>query len=160
VVTTRRALLVAAVGVVAVVVGVVVLRSPGADVSIGWFSYGGPPTRDLLDSLVAWNRTREVGAGLVLVGLLVIAALLGVLAASRGRAVPARLAGAVLVLAAVLVLGGAVAFVMLDVADPITRQLGTDSSVWTRDQSSAALVVASGLVLGAVGAGLRRSNVP
>lgn len=153
-----------ALGLVSVVLGLLVLRSPGAQVAIGWFSYGGPPSPALLAGLVGWNLTRAAGALLVLAGLLVLAHLLGVLAGSRGGRAPALPGVAVLVLAGVLVVGGLVAFVAADLlrsseGNP-AHQLGVDGSVWTRGQLSGALVVATGLVLGAVGAGLRRSSVP
>ncbi|MGI3786459.1 MAG: hypothetical protein ACRYG2_37425 [Janthinobacterium lividum] len=163
-VTVRRTGVLAALGVAAVVVGILVLRSPGARAGIGWFSYDGPPSPELLEALVAWNLTRTVGALLVLAGLLVLAHLLGALAASRGSAVSAPLTAGVLVLAGVLVVGGLVAFVVLDVLGSregsTSRQLGLASSVWTRSQTSAALVVATGLVLGAMGGGLRRRTAP
>jgi hypothetical protein len=163
--TRRRALLVAALGLVVVVLGVLVLRSPGAHAGVGWFSYAGPPSQDLLDSLVAWNSTRAVGAVLVMAGLLVLARLLGVVAAGRDL-VPARLGGRALVLAALLVVGGLVAFVVLGRIDRSEATVSISrlrpgwhgvlaSTVWTRDQAAAALVAASGLVLAAAGTGLR-----
>jgi len=115
--------------------------------------------------LVAWNGTRAVGAVLVMVGLLVLARLLGVVAMGRGLT-SARLDGRVLVLAALLVVGGLVAFVFLGRIDrseatvsisklrPGWHDVGA-STVWTRNQAAAALVVATGLVLAAAGTGLR-----
>ncbi len=67
-----------------VAVGMVVLLTLGAAPTLGWFSYGPAPSPELLDSLTAWTRTRAVGAGLVVLGVLVGAATTGVLV-GRGR---------------------------------------------------------------------------
>lgn len=170
--TGRTGVVAAATGAVAVLVGFLVLRSRAAEVEIGWFSYDGPPSPELMGSLVGWNLVRTVGALLVLTGLLVLAHLLGALVAARGRLLPGRLTGALLALAGVLVVGGLVAFVALGLADrgeatiSISKLTGPPLgfrpawSVWTRGQTSAALVVATGLVLGAVTTGLRRRDVP
>ena len=152
-------------GAACVVVGVLVLRSRAARAEVGWFSYDAPPPQELLDGLVAWNPTRAAGAALVMLGLLVLAHRLGVVVRVRGLA-PPRVAGPALVLAGVLVVGGLVAFVLLGAAEranatvAISRfrpqQVTYGSTAWTPDQAAAALVVATGLVLAAVGAGLRR----
>ncbi len=164
---TRTPWLAAAHGLLAVIVGVLVLRSPGAQPGIGWFSYGGPPSPALLDSLVAWNAARGFGAVLVLVGLLVVAHVLGRSAEGRREPGPRPLAGRVLVLAAVLVLGGLLAFVLLGRVDRFEATVSISkvadapppvvfaSTVWTHTQAVAALVVAIGLLVGAVGTGLR-----
>ncbi len=169
-VTRRRTGVAATLGLVAVILGVLVLRSRGAEVEIGWFSYDGPPSPDLLDSLVAWNATRAAGAGLVLVGVLVGAYLVGLLAGQRWGPAAPRSAARVLVLAALVVLAGLVAFTVLRSVDrgeatvSISRLVGQPrqvsfaSTVWTRPQAVAALVAGVGLVLGAVGTGLRRGK--
>jgi len=152
----RRTGFAAAIGVLVVVVGVLVLQSDAAQVEVGWFSYDGPPSPKVLDSLLAWNLTREVGAVLVLLGLVVLAHLLGMVAGRRSRELAARLAGSALVLAGVLVVGGLVAFVV----SRAVAQVGVQTSAWTQDQAAAALIAATGLVVGAVGTGLRRGNAP
>lgn len=154
--TGRRNGVVAALGVLVVIVGALVLRSPGATADVGWFSYDGPPSPELLNGLVAWNLTRTVGATLVLLGLVVLAHLLGRAATGRSAGGAARFARPALALAGVLVIGGLVAFFVSGTA----AQLGMESSAWTRDQTEAALVAATGLVVGAVGTGLRRRNAP
>jgi hypothetical protein len=170
VVTRRRTATTAALGVLVVVVGVLVLRAPAAQAEVGWFSYDGPPSQDVLDGLVAWNRTRSVGAVLVMVGLLVLARLLGVVAASRGLA-SARLGGRGLVLAALLVVAGLASFVVLGTIDrsEATVSIATfrpgdhqvfATTVWTQQQAAAALVATTGLVLAAVGTGLRKRIPP
>ncbi|GAA3549805.1 hypothetical protein GCM10022197_00790 [Microlunatus spumicola] len=156
-VSGRKTGLTALLGVLVVVVGLVVLRSPAAQAGIGWFSYGGPPSPEVLASLLPWNLPRAVGAALVLVGVAVLAHLLGSVAARRGL-VPPRAAGRVLVLAVLFVVGGAVAFVAGTGARATDVTYG--SSAWTQSQTAAALVVATGLVVAAVAAGLRRVNAP
>ena len=163
--TARRTGGTAARGAAVVVLGVLVLRSPGAQAGFGWFAYG-PPSPEDLDHLVAWNLTREVGAVLVLVGLLVLAHLLGALASATRGAAAGRLSGRVLALGAVLVVGGSMAFFALSTTDrgeevvTISKfvrppQIMAGPGVWTREQLAAALVVATGLVVGAVSVGLR-----
>lgn len=167
-VTGRRTGLTALLGVLVVVVGVVVLRSASAQAGIGWFSYGGPPSPEVLASLLPWNPPRAVGAVLVLVGVSVLAHLLGFVAARRGL-VPRRAAGRVLVLAVLLVVGGLVAFVLLgpglggrgEAVISISKLPPVPSvtpswTVWTQSQTAAALVVATGVVVAAVATGLRR----
>ncbi|GAB2581786.1 hypothetical protein [Microlunatus antarcticus] len=169
-VTRRRTALTAGLGVLVVVIGVLVLRAPAAQAEVGWFSYDGPPSQDFLDGLVAWNRTRAAGAVLVMVGLLVLARLLGLVAAARGLA-PARLGGRVLVLAALLVVGGLASFVVLGRLDRTEATVSISkfrpgyhqvfaTTVWTQQQAAAALVAATGLVLAAVGVGLRKRIRP
>ncbi|MGI3786592.1 MAG: hypothetical protein ACRYG2_38090 [Janthinobacterium lividum] len=160
----------AALGVVLVVVGLLVLRSPGAQASFGWFSYG-PPSQEVLDGVVAWNLVRAVGAVLVLIGLLVLGQLLGRAASRRSGGRAAQLARPVLVLAGVLVLGGLVAFFAVDAIGrseatvSISKVTGSahlmvGPGVWTQDRFAAALVAATGLVVAAVGLGLRRGYAP
>ena len=137
------------------VVGVVVLRSGAAQAEVGWFSYDGPPPPEVLDRLVAWNETRVVGAVLVVAGLVVLAHLLGVVAGRGSPELAARLAGPALVLAGLFVVGGVVAFFVAE-----TAPVGTGSSAWTQNQTATALIAATGLVVGAVGTGLRRTDAP
>lgn len=167
----RRTGFAVASGVVVLVVGVVVLRSRAAQAEVGWFSYG-PPPPEVLDGLLAWNLTRAVGAVLVLAGLAVLAHLLGVVAGRRNALLAARLANPALVLAGLLVVGGLVGFVALAAGDrgeatvAISKVIGPIRpltpwwSVWDQNQTAAALVAATGLVVGAVGTGLRRKNAP
>lgn len=170
--TPRRTGLTALLGVLVVVVGVLVLRAPAAQAQVGWFSYDGPPPPEVLDRLVAWNLPRAVGALLVLVGVLVLAHLLGALAAGRGDDRVRRLARPVTVLGFVLVLGGLVAFGILtarvvgdrsEATVAISKfsgfrpELFVSWSVWAPDQLAAVLLAATGLVVLAVATGLRRA---
>lgn len=148
-----------AAGLLAVLVGVLVLRAPGAQPQIGWFSYDGPPSPQLLDSLLVWNLARAVGALLVLLGLLVLARLLGSSVRRRGGAALVPLARGLLVLAGLLVLGGLVAFALEATVKRrgglVGGQITVSPAVWTQGQAGAALVVAVGLLVGAAGTGRR-----
>ena len=154
--------LTALLGVVVVVVGVVVLRSPAAQAGTGWFSYGGPPSPEVLAGLLPWNLPRAVGAVLVLLGVALLAHLLGFVAVRRGL-LPRRAAAGVLVLAALLVVGGLVTFVVLSAGDrsgAAVSGVTYGAGVWNQSQTAAALVVATGLVVAAVATGLRRQDAP
>ncbi len=170
-VTRRRTGLTALLGALVVVVGVLVLRAPASQAGVGWFSYDGPPAPEVLDRLVAWNLPRTVGALLVLSGLLLLAHLLGALAAERGTGAVRRLVRPVAVLGAVLTVGGLVAFVVVTLAVTSDRgeatvaiskltgphhELYVSWTTWGPEQLTAALVGATGLVVVAVAAGLRR----
>lgn len=167
--TPRRSWPTLGAGVGAVGVGLVLLAVPGAEAGVAWVSYDGPPSPEVIGRLVVWNLVRAVGALLSLVGLMVLGCSLGKLAARRTGGTPARLGGRVLVLAVLLVVGGLVAFFVLGMVDrggatvSISKFVGPPGpmagpAVWTRDQLAAALVSASGLVLGAVGTGLRSTK--
>ncbi len=108
-----RLLVATALGVSAVVAGVLVLHSPSASlVGVGWFSYGAPPP-GVIARLMAWNSTGLAGAGLIVAGLLVLATAFGAAWSGRRRHRPGRRA---LLLAwsmsAALVLLGSVALVI------------------------------------------------
>ena len=171
--TPRRTWLTALLGVLVVVVGVLVLRAPASQAGVGWFSYDGPPSAEELERLVAWNLPRAVGAVLVLVGVLVLAQLLGTLAAGRGDDRVRRLVRPVTALGAVLGVGGLVAFGVLTALMTSDRGEATVAiskvtaaghglfvswTVWGPAQLGAVLVAATGLVVVAVAAGLRRGR--
>jgi len=120
----------------------------GVAMSLALVSRAAPGTRAEL-----YRRILKRAGLLVLLGLVVLAHLLGVLAGRRSAELAARLATPALALAGLLVVGGLAGFVVAD-----TAPAGMSSSAWAQNQTAAALIVATGLVVGAVGTGLRRRN--
>lgn len=162
------------VAVLAVLLGVLVLRSPGAQ-GVGLDPYAAPVDRGWLDGLGARNRVREVGAALVLLGLTLAALVAGLLLGTRDPHLSRRplLVGALA--AAALVAGGLVAFDQLQ--EPVIEYVGiykamnsppvVSSTVyattgWSRGQSVGALAAAAGLLLasGTAGAAVGLSRSP
>ena len=148
-----------AAGFAAVVIGVLVLQSTNAR-GVGVDPFAGPPQdRDWLDTLCAWNGSREVGAALVVVGLMVLAVVVGVLLGGRP---PTRRALVLSGVAAGLLLTvGTVVFAwprehevtyegtyrLIRAPEPMPRMV-LATMVWSRAQAVAALVVTTGLLLG------------
>ena len=158
------------VALVVVLLGLLVLRSPGAQ-SVGVDPYAPAVQRGLLDELGAWNRVREVGAALVLLGLTCAALVVGLLLGARAPRASWRplLVGALG--AAALLVGGLTAFNRLPgpVVEYVAIRKAADSppvvsstvyatAGWSRGQTVATLAAAAGLLLasGTAGAALGR----
>lgn len=158
------------VALVVVLLGLLVLRSPGAK-AVGVDPYAPPVQRGWLDELGAWSRAREVGAALVLLGLTCAALVVGLLLGSRARHSSRRplLLGALA--AAALVVGGLVAFDRLEEPEieyvgiskardspPVVSSTVYATAGWTRGQTVGALAAAAGLLLasGTAGAAVGR----
>lgn len=153
------------VAVLAVLLGLLVLRSPGAQ-SVGVDPYAPPVERGLLDELGVWNRTREVGTALLLLGLTCAALVVGLLLGARAPSSSRRPLLLGVLGAAALLVGGLTAFGQLQ--GPVIEYVGISKAMdsppvvsstayattgWSRGQTVAALVAAAGLLLASGTAG-------
>ncbi|SDU86381.1 hypothetical protein SAMN04488544_1143 [Microlunatus sagamiharensis] len=162
------------VAVLAVLLGVLVLRSPGAH-AVGVDPYALSIDRDWLDELGAWNSRRTVGAVLVLLGLTFTALVMGLRLGARAASPSWRSLLVVALAAAALVAGGLVAFDRLQApvvehvaiskardSPPVVSRTVHATAGWSRGQSVAALAAALGLLLagGTAGAAVGRRRGP
>ena len=151
--------LLGAAGFAVAVIGVLVLQSTDAR-GVGVDPFADPAQNwDWLDTLGAWNGTRDVGAALVVLGLMVLAMVTGALLGRR----PSTRRALVLsgVVAGLLLAVGTVVFAwpreyevtyggtyrLIHAPEPVPRMVSA-TMVWSRGQAVAALVAATGLLLG------------